>query len=119
MFEDQRVSTFLAGRALRRGNKGTLLLTVMIIALVFVNLVFLPSIVQGVVVSFNRQSIDYNYGNLDLEPREGQFYIAHVAALKSRLEHIPGVVAAAPHITAGAAPRSPSRPRPSPARWSG
>ncbi len=76
MLEGLRVSAFLAGRSLRRGNKGTILLTVMIIALVFVNLVFLPSIVQGVVVSFNRQSIDYNYGNLDVEPREGEFYIA-------------------------------------------
>ena len=97
-----RVSAFLAGRSLRRGNKGTLLLTVMIIALVFVNLVFLPSIVQGVVVSFNRQAIDYNYGNLDVEPREGQFYIANAAALKSRIERIPGIEAAAPRITAGA-----------------
>jgi putative ABC transport system permease protein len=103
MLEGLRVSTFLAGRALRRGNKGTLLLTVMIIALVFVNLVFLPSIVQGVVVSFNRQSIDYNYGNLDVEPREGEFYIENADALVRKLERIPGVVAAAPRITAGAA----------------
>ena len=103
MFEGLRVSTFLAGRALRRGSKGTLLLTVMIIALVFVNLVFLPSIVQGVVVSFNQQSIDFNYGNLDIEPREGEFYIEDADSLKTRLERIPGVVAAAPRITAGAA----------------
>lgn len=102
MFGGLRVSAFLAGRSLRRGNKGTLLLTVMIIALVFVNLVFLPSIVQGVVVSFNRQSIDYNYGNLDVEPREGEFYIVNAAALKSRIERVPGIEAVAPRITAGA-----------------
>lgn len=103
MFEGLRVSAFLAGRGLRRGNKGTIVLTVMIIALVFVNLVFLPSIVQGVVVSFNRQAIDYNYGNLDVEPREGEFYIPDARSLVQRLERIPGVVAAAPRITAGAA----------------
>ena len=103
MLEGLRVSAFLAGRSLRRGNKGTIVLTVIIIALVFVNLVFLPSIVQGVVVSFNRQAIDYNYGNLDVEPREGEFYIQDTRALMARLERIPGVMAAAPRITAGAA----------------
>lgn len=103
MFEGLRVSFFLAGRSLRRGNKGTLLLTVTIIALILVNLVFLPSIVQGVVVSFNRQAIDYNYGNLDIEPREGEVYIPNADALVSRLERIPGVAAVAPRITAGAA----------------
>ncbi|MEN6519156.1 MAG: FtsX-like permease family protein [Methanospirillum sp.] len=60
----------------------------MIIGLVFVKLVFLSSIVQGVVVSFNRRSIDYTYGNLDVEPKEGQFYFANAAALKSRIERI-------------------------------
>ena len=103
MLDGLRVSLFLAGRSLRRGNKGTLLLTVTIIALVLVNLVFLPSIVQGVVVSFDRQAIDYNYGNLNVEPREGEFYIPNADALVSRLERIPGVAGVAPRITAGAA----------------
>ena len=103
MLEGLRVSAFLAGRSLRRGNKGTIVLTVMIIALVFVNLVFLPSIVQGVVVSFNRQAIDYNYGNLDIEPREGEFYIPDGDTLVTRLGRMPGVVAAAPRIVVGAA----------------
>ncbi len=103
MLEGLRVSLFLAGRSLRRGNKGTLLLTVTIIALVLVNLVFLPSIVQGVVVSFNRQAIDYNYGNLDVEPREGEVYIPNADGLVSRLERIPGVSAVAARVTSGAA----------------
>lgn len=103
MLEGLRVSLFLAGRSLRRGNKGTLLLTVTIIALVLVNLVFLPSIVQGVVVSFNRQAIDYNYGNLDVEPREGEVFIPNADGLVSRLERIPGVVAVAARVTSGAA----------------
>lgn len=103
MLEGFRVSLFLAGRSLRRGSRGTLLLTVTIIALVLVNLVFLPSIVQGVVVSFNRQAIDYNYGNLDVEPREGEVYIPNADVLASRLERIPGVAAVAARVTSGAA----------------
>jgi len=44
MLEQEKVAFYLASRLISRGNKGTLLLTVMIIAMVFVNLIFLPSI---------------------------------------------------------------------------
>ena len=60
MFEEEKVSFFLASRLIARGNKGTLALTIMIIAMVFVNLIFLPSIISGVVVLFNQQTIDYS-----------------------------------------------------------
>jgi len=65
MLEDEQVALFLAARLIARGNKGTLLLTIkgtllltiMILAMVFVNLIFLPSIIAGVVVLFNQQTI--------------------------------------------------------------
>jgi len=101
MLDGLRVSAFLAGKALQRGNKGTLVLTVMIIALVFVNLVFLPSIVAGVVVMFNQQSVDYNYGNLVVEPRENEQAIVDAGVLVRRIERIPGVLAVSPRLTAG------------------
>lgn len=101
MIDGLRVSAFLAGKALQRGNKGTLVLTVMIIALVFVNLVFLPSIVAGVVVMFNQQSVDYNYGNLVVEPRENEQAIEDAGVLVRRIERIPGVLAISPRLTAG------------------
>ena len=69
MLEEEQVAFFLASRLITRGNKGTLLLTIMIIAMVFVNLIFLPSIIAGIVVLFNQQNIDYSYGNLIIEPR--------------------------------------------------
>ena len=78
MFEEEQVAFFLASRLITRGNKGTLLLTIMIIAMVFVNLIFLPSIIAGIVVLFNQQSIDYSYGNLVIEPRENQLAITNV-----------------------------------------
>ena len=68
MLEEEQVAFFLASRLITRGNKGTLLLTIMIIAMVFVNLIFLPSIIAGIVVLFNQQNIDYSYGNLVIEP---------------------------------------------------
>jgi putative ABC transport system permease protein len=99
---DIGVSLFLASRSIRRGNRGTFVLTVMIIALVFVNLVFLPSIISGVVEIFNRQSIDYTYGNLVIEPKENDLYIDDVAALKRKIDRIPGVAGSSPHIQIGA-----------------
>ncbi len=43
--------------------------------MVFVNLIFLPSLISGVAVLFNQQMIDYHYGTLVIEPKEKQGYI--------------------------------------------
>ena len=102
MLEQEQVAFYLASRLISRGNKGTLLLTVMIIAMVFVNLIFLPSIIAGVVVLFNQQSIDYSYGNLVIEPRENQLVISNVQELQQKINRIPGVIASSPRYTSGA-----------------
>jgi len=96
------VSFFLAIRSIQRGNRFTFLLTVAIMGLVFVNLVFLPSIISGVVVNFNSQSIDYNFGNLVIEPRENQLFITDVSKVKQKIEQIPGVTGTSPRFSAGA-----------------
>jgi putative ABC transport system permease protein len=102
MFEEEQVSLFLASRLIARGNKGTLALTIMIIAMVFVNLIFLPSIIAGVVVLFNQQTIDYSYANLVVEPKEGSLLIANPGTLVGRIDRIPGVAAATPRYASGA-----------------
>jgi len=101
VFSGLSVSAFLAWKSIRRGSKGTLVLTIMIIALVFVNLVFLPSIISGVVETFNTQSIEFNFGNLVIEPRENSRYIDNVTALQRTVERIPGITGTSPRITAG------------------
>ncbi len=97
-----RVSAFLAWKSIERGSRGTLALTIMIIALIFVNLVFLPSIISGVVETFNTQSIDFDLGNLVIEPREGSQYISEVSDLQKTVERIPGITGTSPRIAAGA-----------------
>lgn len=96
------VSLFLAARAVQRGNRWTFLLTVAIIALVFVNLVFLPSIILGVIEIFDRQSVDYTYGDLVIEPRDDDLYIDGVSRLTQRVDRIPGVAGTSPRILVGA-----------------
>jgi putative ABC transport system permease protein len=102
MFEESKVAFFLAKRSIVRGNKGTLYLTILIIGMVFVNLIFLPSIISGVAVLFNQQSIDYSYGNLVIEPKKNQIYINNVNELQKKIERIPGVTGVSPRYVTGA-----------------
>ncbi|CVK33015.1 ABC transporter permease [Methanoculleus bourgensis] len=101
MFEGLRVSAFLAWKSIQRGSKGTLALTIMIIALIFVNLIFLPSIISGVVKTFDDQSINFDFANLVIEPREGSQYIDGVTGLQKKVERIPGITGTSPRIAAG------------------
>lgn len=101
VFSGLRVSAFLAWKAIQRGSKGTLALTIMIIALIFVNLVFLPSIISGVVETFNTQSIDFDTGNLVIEPREGSQYIDDATGLQKKVERVPGITGTSPRTAAG------------------
>jgi len=96
------VAFFLAMRSIQRGNRFTFMLTIAIMGLVFVNLVFLPSIISGVIANFNSQSINYNYGNLVVEPRENNLYITNVADIKQKIDQIPGVTGTSPRFSAGA-----------------
>ena len=102
MFEESQVAFFLAKRSIVRGNKGTLYLTILIIGMVFVNLIFLPSIISGVSVLFNQQSIDYSYGNLVIEPKKDQIYISNANELQKKIERIPGVTGVSPRYVTGA-----------------
>jgi len=101
MFEGLSVSAFLAWKSIQRGSKGTLALTIMIVALIFVNLVFLPSIISGVVKTFDDQSINFDFANLVIEPREGSQYIDGVTGLQKKVERIPGITGTSPRIAAG------------------
>jgi putative ABC transport system permease protein len=101
VLEGLKASSFLAWKSIQRGNRGTLLFSILIIAMVFVNLVFLPSIIAGVVNTFNTQSIDFDYGNVVIEPREDELYIDSVDRLQKKIERIPGIVGSSAHITTG------------------
>jgi putative ABC transport system permease protein len=102
MLEDSRVAFFFARRSIARGNKGTLYLTILIIGMVFVNLIFLPSIITGVAVLFNQQTIDYSYGNLVIEPRKNEIFIDKVGELQKKIQQIPGVTGVSPRYITGA-----------------
>ena len=95
------VSWYLAVRAIRRGNRGTLALTVLIIALVVVLMNFLSMIIGGVTATYNQQMIDYQYGHLTVEPRDRMTTIDNAGALVDRIRGIPGVEGVTARNSAG------------------
>jgi len=97
-----QVSGILALKSLTRGNRFTTALTVLIMGLVFVMLVFLPSILTGFIQAANNQVIDYSYANIAIEPKEHRLYIDEVKSLREKINHIPGVVATSPRYTTAA-----------------
>ncbi|MCD4808708.1 MAG: ABC transporter permease, partial [Methanosarcinales archaeon] len=89
MFNDLKVSFFLACKSIQRGNKGTSILTVLIISLIFVNLIFFPSIVDGVEETLIRQSIEHVCGNVVIEPKDDQRYIDNADGIEKKINKLP------------------------------
>ena len=63
-----KTSFFLAFTSIKRGNKGTLAMTILIMTLAYINLVFISSVFGGIVEAINTQSIDNLYSNIVIEP---------------------------------------------------
>lgn len=91
-----KTAFFLALTSLKRGNKGTLALTVFIMMLAYVNIVFISSIFGGIIEAINRESIDNNFGNILVEPEIDERYIKDQDAI-GWISTIPGIVGSSPH----------------------
>lgn len=93
---DIKTAFFLAFNSIKRGNKGTLIMTILIMTLAYVNLVFVSSIFGGIVEAINQQSIDYQYANIVIEPALDERYIDNREA-SALIDSIPGVLGSSGH----------------------
>ena len=91
-----RASFFLAYKSIKRGNIGTLAMTILIMTLVYVNLVFISSIFGGIVDSINTESINNQYSNIVIEPAVDERYIDNKDAIRL-IDTIPGIVGSSAH----------------------
>ena len=91
MLENARVSFFLASRSIIRGNKGITIFTVFVLTLIFVQLVLFSTILAGVTAQFNKLLVDFQTGDVVIEPREEQRYIEDASALQKKIESLPEV----------------------------
>ncbi|HOW15461.1 FtsX-like permease family protein [Methanosarcina sp.] len=92
MLEKAKVSFFLASRSITRGNKGITIFTVFVLTLIFVQLVLFSSILAGVTLKFNELMVNYQTGNVVVEPKEEERYIEDASALQKKIESLPEVV---------------------------
>ncbi len=96
-----KLSFFLGLRSLQRGSIGSLVMTVVIIGMVFTNMIFLPSVITGAINLFVDQTIEFQSGNIIIEPKENAEVIEDLEDLLARVNRVPGVLRAAPHNDIG------------------
>jgi len=91
-----KTSFFLASTSIKRGNKGTLAMTILIMTLAYVNLVFISSVFGGIVEAINTQAIDNQFSNIVIEPAIDERYINNSDAIKL-ITTIPGIIGSSAH----------------------
>ncbi|TIC87718.1 FtsX-like permease family protein [Nocardioides sp. GY 10113] len=88
-----RVAGFLAIRSLARGNLGVTLMTVLMLAVVFISVVFLPSLINGAVANIQRQVTDTATADLVVTSADRDS-IDDADAYLARIREADGVTAA-------------------------
>jgi len=92
MLEKAKVSFFLASRSITRGNKGITIFTVFVLTLIFVQLVLFSSILAGVTLKFNELMVDFQTGNIVVEPKTEERFIEDASVLQKKIESLPQVI---------------------------
>lgn len=92
-FRNWHVGLFLATRSLVRGNIGTSVMTIFMMAMIFVNLIFLTSIINGLTATANSQIIDKLTGHILVEAPPGETYVQDANEVKAQLLLVDGVTA--------------------------
>ncbi len=91
-----KTSLFLAFNSIKRGNKGTLFMTILIMTLAYINLVFVASIFGGIVQAINNEAINNQYSNIVITPAVDDIYIKK-SHTEQRISSLPGVDGVAVH----------------------
>ena len=102
MIDDIRVGSLIAYCSVKRGNKKTLAFIVFVLSLIFMNLVFLPSMIGGMMVLFTGMMQDYPYGDIVIEPMDDNTYINNADSVLQKVRAVEGVRAATKRLDAGA-----------------
>ncbi|MEA1908879.1 MAG: ABC transporter permease [Euryarchaeota archaeon] len=96
-----KVSAFLAYKSIANGNRGTTLLTILIMALAFVNLMFMASLFTGLTDASEDQVIETLYSNIVIEPKDEETYIKSPDSVMKKVGSVPGVLGiSAQYLTA-------------------
>ncbi|MDK2833841.1 MAG: putative transport system permease protein [Methanolobus sp.] len=102
MINDIRVGALIAYCSVKRGNKKTLIFIVFVLSLIFMNLVFLPSMIGGLLGLFTGFMQDYPYGDIVIEPTGDNTYINNADNVLKKVRAVEGVRAATKRLDVGA-----------------
>ncbi|MBR9701781.1 ABC transporter permease [Candidatus Pacearchaeota archaeon] len=101
MLNDIKVGFLSATSSIKRGNKKTLTFIVFVLALIFMNLVFLPSMIGGISGMFTG-FMQYPYGDIVVEPSLDNPYINNADNVLQKVRAVPEVRAATKRLDVGA-----------------
>jgi hypothetical protein len=96
-----RVSLLLAGRALARSNYGIAAATTLMLLLIYVSMLFLPSLIQGAINRVNAALVDTLTSNIVITPASKGTIIDDAGPYLASIRGIAGVAAATPVYHAG------------------
>lgn len=96
-----RVSLFLAGRTLARSNYGIAVATTVMMLLIYVSLLFLPSLIQGAINRVNAQLIDTVTSNIVITPQGKGTSISNASGYLAQIRRTAGVADATAVFHAG------------------
>ncbi|MDO9550504.1 MAG: ABC transporter permease [Methanoregula sp.] len=99
--KELKVAFLLALRSLQRGSRSSVLLTILIIGMCFTNMIFLPSMFNGIGQSITKQIVDYEVSNVLVTPKSGEQYVPDLSATLDLINGMPGVQRASPHYSKG------------------
>lgn len=98
--QNLKIALFLASKSITQGNKGTIALIIFIMSLSFINLVFIASILNGIVETINNQMINNATAHMVIDPQEEpnrKDYLIHSEELEAQIRKLPGVIATSRH----------------------
>ena len=93
MKNEVKLPFYLAFQSIRRGRKWTLFLTIVLMAVAFINLIFVSALFNGIVEGSNQQVIDTLTGNVYMAPKQGTNYISNKNNIIKNTENVSGVQA--------------------------
>lgn len=89
-----RVAVFLVVRSVLRSNYGIAATTALMMALIYINLLFMPSLIQGAVNRVNNRLIDTLTSNINITPTGNATSLEDVNAYLAKIRNTGGVAAA-------------------------
>ena len=92
LWNDLRVAVFLVYKAITRGNKFTLILTILVTTLAFINIIFTSAIMNGAISKAYQQAQENYVSNIVILPVVDEKYVTQVQQLKTSINTLPGVV---------------------------